>query len=126
MSQLFPPDGCFGPFAFLRCLSIGHDGQLRLYCFDHQVEQLAAGYLAFDAGEISVGAGRVIGAHRLSAARPVSRTIRACQRRVIRSHADCGSTTVAVAPNSVECANRAVDRLAHVASGHAVGVAHAA
>ena len=67
---------------------------------------------AFDAGEISVGAGRVIGAHHLSAARPVSRTIRACQRRVIRSHADCGSTTVAVAPTSVECANRAVDRLA--------------
>jgi DNA-binding transcriptional LysR family regulator len=31
-----------------------------------QVEQLATGYLAFEAGEISLGAGRVIGAHRLS------------------------------------------------------------
>ncbi len=31
-----------------------------------QVEQLATGYLAFDAGEISVGAGHVIGAHRIS------------------------------------------------------------
>lgn len=31
-----------------------------------EVEQLATGYLAFDAGEISVGAGHVIGAHRLS------------------------------------------------------------
>ncbi|MGH7722148.1 MAG: LysR family transcriptional regulator [Candidatus Dormibacteria bacterium] len=31
-----------------------------------EVERLASGYLAFDAGEISVGAGHVIGAHRLS------------------------------------------------------------
>jgi DNA-binding transcriptional LysR family regulator len=31
-----------------------------------EVEQLATGYLAFEAGEISVGAGHVIGAHLLS------------------------------------------------------------
>ncbi len=42
--------------------------QLAIQALDvaEQVEQLATGYLAFESGEISVAAGPVVGAHRLS------------------------------------------------------------